>query len=113
MAYWVRQAKKQAKGGKPLCLYCWRGGKRSGSMAWLLDMAGFEVYLLVGGYKAYRNAFNELIEAHAWKFRILGGPTACGKTHFATQWALEHQGEIISADSRQVYKGMDIGTGKD
>ncbi|MEG1763001.1 MAG: tRNA (adenosine(37)-N6)-dimethylallyltransferase MiaA [Bacteroidales bacterium] len=44
---------------------------------------------------------------------VILGPTACGKTHFATQWALEHQGEIISADSRQVYKGMDIGTGKD
>lgn len=44
---------------------------------------------------------------------IILGPTACGKTHFATRTALEKNGEIISADSRQVYKGMDIGTGKD
>ncbi|MDR0983310.1 MAG: tRNA (adenosine(37)-N6)-dimethylallyltransferase MiaA [Culturomica sp.] len=41
------------------------------------------------------------------------GPTACGKTSFAVKLAAELQGEIISADSRQVYKGMDIGTGKD
>lgn len=41
------------------------------------------------------------------------GPTATGKTKIAAQLALEFKGEIISADSRQVYKGMDIGTGKD
>lgn len=41
------------------------------------------------------------------------GPTATGKTSLATQYAARNNGEIISADSRQVYKGMDIGSGKD
>jgi len=41
------------------------------------------------------------------------GPTATGKTKLAAQLAHRFNGEIISADSRQVYKGMDIGTGKD
>ncbi len=41
------------------------------------------------------------------------GPTACGKTHIATETAYRLGGEIISADSRQVFRGMDIGTGKD
>jgi tRNA dimethylallyltransferase len=41
------------------------------------------------------------------------GPTATGKTGFAVYLASQLNGEIISADSRQVYKGMDIGTGKD
>jgi len=41
------------------------------------------------------------------------GPTAAGKTKLAIALAHKYQGEIISADSRQVYKGMDIGTGKD
>lgn len=41
------------------------------------------------------------------------GPTACGKTKYAVGLAAEIGGEILSADSRQVYKGMDIGTGKD
>ena len=41
------------------------------------------------------------------------GPTATGKTRLAAQLAQRYNGEIISADSRQVYIGMDIGTGKD
>jgi len=41
------------------------------------------------------------------------GPTATGKTRLATKLAQRYRGEIISADSRQVYIGMDIGTGKD
>lgn len=41
------------------------------------------------------------------------GPTACGKTRRAVETALAFDGEIISGDSRQVYSGMDLGTGKD
>jgi tRNA dimethylallyltransferase len=41
------------------------------------------------------------------------GPTAVGKTKLAAKLAFRFNGEIISADSRQVYKGMNIGTGKD
>ena len=44
---------------------------------------------------------------------VILGPTASGKTRFAVECAKELNGEIISADSRQVYKGLDIGTGKD
>jgi len=41
------------------------------------------------------------------------GPTATGKTELATALAARVNGEILSADSRQIYRGMDIGTGKD
>lgn len=44
---------------------------------------------------------------------VILGPTACGKTVLASHLALALNGEVISADSRQVYRGMDIGTGKD
>ena len=44
---------------------------------------------------------------------VILGPTASGKTKFATYLASKLNGEIISADSRQVYRGMNIGTGKD
>lgn len=47
------------------------------------------------------------------KVVIVLGPTAVGKTKLAVDMANRFNGEIISADSRQVYKGMDIGTGKD
>lgn len=47
--------------------------------------------------------------------RILAvvGPTACGKTGRGVALAKALDGEIVSADSRQIYRGMDIGTGKD
>ena len=44
---------------------------------------------------------------------VVLGPTATGKTKLAVKIANKYKGEIISADSRQIYKGMDIGTGKD
>jgi len=47
------------------------------------------------------------------KVIVILGPTAVGKTKFAVNLAYEFNGEIISADSRQVYIGMDIGSGKD
>ena len=47
------------------------------------------------------------------KLIVLLGPTASGKTHLAIQLAHRINGEIISADSRQVYREMNIGTGKD
>ena len=47
------------------------------------------------------------------KILVIVGPTASGKTKLAVQLANIFDGEIVSADSRQVYRGMDVGTGKD
>lgn len=47
------------------------------------------------------------------KILVIVGPTGSGKTGLAVKLAYKYDGEVISADSRQVYKGMDIGTGKD
>ncbi len=47
------------------------------------------------------------------KLIVIIGPTAVGKTKLAAQLAYKLNGEVLSADSRQVYKNMDIGTGKD
>ncbi|MBW6498836.1 MAG: tRNA (adenosine(37)-N6)-dimethylallyltransferase MiaA [Bacteroidales bacterium] len=44
---------------------------------------------------------------------VITGPTATGKTRLAACVAAKCEGEVISADSRQVYRGMDVGTGKD
>jgi tRNA dimethylallyltransferase len=46
------------------------------------------------------------------KLTVITGPTAVGKSDYAVKYAIDHNGEIISADSRQIYKGLDIGTGK-
>lgn len=47
------------------------------------------------------------------KILVIFGPTATGKTQLSFKLAKKFNGELISADSRQVYKGMDIGTGKE
>ncbi len=47
------------------------------------------------------------------KLLIISGPTATGKTDLAVKLAKKYHGELVSGDSCQIYKGMDIGTGKD
>ncbi|EAW35385.1 tRNA 2-selenouridine(34) synthase MnmH [Lyngbya sp. PCC 8106] len=60
-------------------IYCWRGGMRSSGVAWVLEMAGFQVFLLQGGYKAFRRWGRSLF-AVPQKIMILGGMTGTGKT---------------------------------
>ena len=63
-------------------LYCWRGGKRSGSLALVLEQIGFRVTLVDGGYKAFRAALvadlPQLAARH--RYRVICGPTGSGKT---------------------------------
>ncbi|MEN9552335.1 MAG: tRNA delta(2)-isopentenylpyrophosphate transferase, tRNA dimethylallyltransferase [Candidatus Parcubacteria bacterium] len=49
---------------------------------------------------------------HLSKIIVVAGPTSSGKSDFAVDLALKVNGEVISADSRQIYRGLDIGTGK-
>jgi len=65
--------------GGGLLVHCWRGGMRSAGVAWLLDLYGFKVYTLVGGYKTYRQ-WARLQFEKPYHFNILGGYTGSGKT---------------------------------
>jgi tRNA 2-selenouridine synthase len=69
------------KGWKPLA-YCWRGGKRSGSLALVLDQIGFRVHIIEGGYKAFRAEVLAQIPSLAQRlhYRVVCGPTGSGKT---------------------------------
>ena len=73
-------------------IHCWRGGMRSAAVAWLLDMYGFKVYLLAGGYKSYRKWVLSQFERD-YNFNIIGGYTGSGKTLLLHE--LENQGKII------------------
>jgi tRNA 2-selenouridine synthase len=64
---------------QPLVVHCWRGGMRSGSVAWLLEQHGISVVKLIGGYKAYRQQAR-LDFASIPNLRVLGGMTGVGKT---------------------------------
>lgn len=63
-------------------VYCWRGGKRSGSLALILDQIGFKVTLVDGGYKAFRAALVEALPqlASQFDYRVICGTTGSGKT---------------------------------
>ena len=63
-------------------IYCWRGGKRSNSLALILGQIGFKVHLIEGGYKAFRRALVDDMAPRVQRlqFRVLCGPTGVGKT---------------------------------
>ena len=88
-------------------VHCWRGGMRSASVAWLLELYGHKVYLLKGGYKAYRKIVLEKFEEER-ELLILGGKTGSGKTLILQK--LERMGEqIIDLEKLAHHKGSSFG----
>lgn len=77
----TREVIDKPKDWKPL-VYCWRGDKRSGSLALVLGQIGFQVRIVEGGYKAFRAAVVASVPAlaRALQFRVVCGPTGSGKT---------------------------------
>jgi tRNA 2-selenouridine synthase len=92
---------------KTFILHCWRGGMRSAGVAWLLDLYGFKVYTLVGGYKAFRNWVLKTFEK-PWKINIVGGYTGSGKTILLEE--LGNAGEaVIDLEGIAGHKGSAFG----
>ena len=88
-------------------IHCWRGGMRSAAVAWLLDLYGFKVYTLVGGYKAYRNwALQQFTKDY--NFKIIGGYTGSGKTLLLHALAKEND-SIIDLEGLAHHKGSALG----
>lgn len=107
MADMVREAKRIAQ-GSPVYLYCWRGGMRSSSVAWLFSTAGLKVSVLKGGYKAYRRNFEQLLEQNDWQFVLLSGSTGCGKTELLHR--ISDMGEqVLDIESLANHKGSAFG----
>ena len=72
-------------------IYCWRGGKRSGSLAMVLGQIGFKINLIEGGYKAFRAAMLEDIShiAPSFQYQVISGPTGSGKTRLLQALKME------------------------
>jgi len=103
----IRQALDLAP-GKRIGLHCWRGGMRSGAMAWALDLYGFDVYLLEGGYKSYRRWVARQFDV-LYPLRVVGGMTGSGKTRILRE--LGSMGEqVIDLEGLAQHQGSTYGS---
>jgi len=92
---------------KTILVYCWRGGMRSGAVGWLLDVYGFKVHALIGGYKKFRTRVLDTFKL-PFDLRILGGYTGAGKTEVIKE--LEKAGEhVIDLEDIAKHKGSAFG----
>jgi tRNA 2-selenouridine synthase len=105
-AGFIAHARQLAPDGQ-VRLHCWRGGMRSEAVAWVLEMAGLEVSLLVGGYKAFRRWVHQQF-ATPKSILVLGGMTGTGKTDILT--ALAAQGaQTIDLEGLASHRGSSFG----
>jgi len=107
-AHIEREVLDKPKDWKPL-VYCWRGGKRSGSLALVLGQIGFRVHLVEGGYREYRRAVIAELETLplAFDYRVVCGTTGSGKSRLLQRLAAlgaqvldleqlaEHRGSVL------------------
>lgn len=106
----IQMAQDLAVEGK-IGVYCWRGGSRSESVAWLWNLAGLDVYKINGGHKFYRAWVKEQLNKKA-KLVTLTGKTGAGKTNLLQN--LKSKGfQIIDLEGLANHKGSAFGhTGK-
>lgn len=92
---------------KIVLVHCWRGGMRSSGVAWLLDLYGFKVYTLSGGYKVFRKWVLGQFEK-PYSFKVIGGYTGSGKTEILN--TLKQLGEnVIDLEAMASHKGSAFG----
>ncbi len=90
-----------------LLVHCWRGGMRSGAVAWLLSLFGYKIYVLKGGYKSCRNwALHQFKKPYS--FKILGGFTGSGKTALLKEMR-QNGKSVIDLEQLANHKGSAFG----
>lgn len=102
-AFKLMEEKKSSK----IYVYCWRGGARSESVTWLLNMSGIDAIRLNSGYKAYRNFIIEGFETKR-NFILLNGKTGSGKTEILKE--LKNLGkQMLDLEGVACHKGSAFG----
>lgn len=91
---------------KKIFVYCFRGGMRSNSFAWLLKTAGLEPVIMNGGYKAYRNYVLNFFK-NVFPMMLLGGETGSGKTEILQ--CLKKEIPVIDLENLARHKGSAFG----
>jgi tRNA 2-selenouridine synthase len=104
-----REVIDKPKDWKPLA-YCWRGGKRSGSLSLILSEIGFRVTLVEGGYKAFRAALVQdivrLVTGLEW--RVICGTTGSGKTRLLQALAAQG-GQVLDLEALANHRSSVLG----
>ena len=104
-----REVMQQDRTWRPL-VYCWRGGKRSASLAWFLDQMGFRTHVLSGGYKAFRSAVIAELATLPLRlqFEVVCGRTGSAKTRLLG--ALRSQGaQVLDLEDLACHRGSVLG----
>ena len=104
LAGFVKQAKEYSRVAK---VYCWRGGMRSASMAWLLETADFSCVLLERGYKSFRHWVLKAFERKL-NICVLGGFTGSGKTE-VLRCIAGGGGQIVDLEAIANHRGSSYG----
>jgi tRNA 2-selenouridine synthase len=105
-ANFVKQAKSLAP-DRRVRVHCWRGGMRSGAIGWILEMAGLEVSVLAGGYKAFRNWVLAQFQVPR-SILILGGMTGMGKTDILAALA-DRGAQVLNLENLANHRGSSYG----
>lgn len=92
---------------KQVRIYCWRGGMRSQILCWLMNLAEYDIQILSGGYKAFRNHIHSLF-AMQWKWIVISGKTGVGKTMLLQQLAAEGE-QVLDFEGLASHKGSAFG----
>ena len=100
-------AERVAGEAKIVGVYCWRGGLRSGSVAWLLARRNVDVFVLDGGYRAYRRHLRELFEQGP-RVIIVGGRTGVGKTRVLRALAAKNH-QVLDLEALAAHRGSAFG----
>ena len=107
MTSFIKSLKKITK-SKEVLVYCWRGGMRSKTMAFIFSMADYHVYRLQEGYKIYRSHIHKSFEQKP-KLMVLGGKTGSGKTEILFE--LEKAGyQVLDLEKTANHKGSVFGS---
>ena len=99
--------KQLQSNSKTIIVHCWRGGMRSAGMAWLFDLYGFEVYIVVGGYKAFRTWTIDQFEL-PYDIKVIGGYTGSSKTELLHE-IKNNKEPIIDLEGIALHKGSAFG----
>ncbi len=102
----IRRARELAP-DKRVRVHCWRGGMRSGAIAWVLDLAGFQTVTLEGGYKAFRRWVRRTV-ATPKPIILLGGMTGTAKTDILHA-LMQKKEQVLDLEGHANHRGSSFG----